>query len=109
MCHFERSEKSHTSVARDPSAALGMTHSVSLFGAMILRRSAIHQGKSMRPMFYLAPVAAALLVSQAHAQEPRDYYLYQRAAAPSALHVDFETATGTRDAGVFGRHGMEGL
>jgi hypothetical protein len=51
----------------------------------------------------------AVCVHPANAQEPRDYYLYQRAALPASMHVDFETATGTRDAGAFGRHGVEGL
>jgi len=65
----------------------------------------------MRSTLCLAPVALALLAcaSQAGAQDPRDYYLYQRTTLPSALHVDFETASGTRDAGAFGRHGVEGL
>lgn len=54
-------------------------------------------------------VAALALASAAAAQEPGDYYLYQRAALPQALHLDVETAMGTRDAGVFGRRGVEGL
>ncbi len=57
----------------------------------------------------LVLVLAVLGAGRAGAQEPRDYYLYQRAALPSALHVDVETATGTRDAGAFGRRGLEGL
>src|ERR1044071_762204 len=56
------------------------------------------------------PSAVLLLAAvDAGAQAPRDYYLYQRAALPSSLHVDLETATGTRDAGACGRRGVEGL
>lgn len=54
-------------------------------------------------------IVLAVHVHSVNAQEPRDYYLYQRAALPASMHVDFETATGTRDAGAFGRHGVEGL
>src|ERR1700747_3007991 len=54
-------------------------------------------------------IVLAVCVNSVNAQEPRDYYLYQRAALPAPVHVDFETATGTRDAGTFGRHGVEGL
>ena len=54
-------------------------------------------------------LALAFATAGAQAQDSRDYYLFQRSALPQALHVDFESATGTRDAGAFGRHGMEGL
>jgi hypothetical protein len=54
-------------------------------------------------------IVLAVGFQSVNAQEPRDYYLYQRAALPASMHLDFETATGTRDAGAFGRHGVEGL
>ncbi len=66
-------------------------------------------GKTMLSTLRWSAIVLAVCVNSVNAQEPRDYYLYQRAALPASMHVDFETATGTRDAGAFGRHGVEGL